>query len=488
MSASRFYTHLPAVAALLWLLGASTLGAQTPGAPATPLGSQSTPTLDALAAEIRRLQLAIQALQSQLDDSRQQTAAVQQALEAMRDSLTEERDLLTAQISTLEQAKVESGSKYRVRVFGMALMQLVSARGTVDNIDLPSLAIEAVPGDSGGNISAAVRQSYLGVAVFGPPLGGAKTSADFTMDFFGGFPAANDGLSAASVRLRTLSLAAEGKRYSIRAGQEAVFFSPLSPTSLASTAYPALSQSGNIWAWTPQVSVERRIERPGSTEVNLRGGVLDSLTGELPAGEYSRLATAGERSRLPAFAGRVGWRRTRDDRVFSAGAAVYYARQNWKYERNVHAAAFTADWDWPLSDRVLVSGEFYRGRAIGGLGGGANSSVLFEGSATDPGSIVHPLRSTGGWTQVKLKTTPRLEFNGVFGLDRSRPRPTTATLEPPTDESPFAPSNSSAFINAIYQARSNIFFSVEYRRLWSTRIDGRAWLADHVTVSGGVAF
>ena len=253
-----------AITAGLSLLGSASLAGQDLPAAQRPTSSApDTPSLDALVAELHRLQQSIQFLQSELDDSRRQTAAVQQALQALRDELAEERDLLEEQVRTLEQTKVESGSKYRVRLFGMALMQLVSTRGTVDNIDLPSLATESVPGDSGGNVSAAVRQSFLGLSVFGPRLGSAETSAGITLDFFGGFAGANDGLSAARVRLRTMSFAADGKQVSIRAGQEGLFFSPLSPTSLASTAYPALSSSGNLWSWTPQVYAERRVERSG---------------------------------------------------------------------------------------------------------------------------------------------------------------------------------------------------------------------------------
>lgn len=449
---------------------------------------QVQPSMDALVAEIRRLQQAIDALQVQLAESRRETADVQQSLEDLRDQLEEERDLLAGQVASLEQTKVESGSKYRARLFGMALLQLISTRGGVDNIDLPLLAIETAPGDSGGSISAAVRQSYIGLAVFGPKLNGFETSGDLRLDFFGGFPDVNDGLSAPGVRLRTMQIALEGERTSLRIGQEAPFFSPLSPTSLASTAYPGLSSSGNIWAWTPQVYVERRYAREHDTSWVLRGGVLDALTGELPAGEYARLSTAGERSRMPALAARAAWRRGKDDHVSSIGGAAYYSRHNWSYDRNINAWAAAVDAELPISRTVKISGEAYTGLAIGGLGGGAHSSVLFDGSPDDPSSTVFPLRSNGGWAQLKLKTTPRLEFNIAAGGDRSLPRHVDVLLQPPSLDAPSASRNASGFANLIYQLRSNLFLTVEYRRLWTTRLDGRAWIADHVNIGGGIAF
>lgn len=464
----------------------SPLGAQ----PAAPLAALPQPesASAALAANLRRLQQAIDALQVQLTESKRETADVQQALQALREQLEEERALLAAQVSSLEQTKVESGSKYRARLFGMALMQLVSTRGAVDNIDLPTLAVESTPGDSGGNISAAVRQSYIGIAVFGPRVRGVETSGDLRLDFFGGFPAANDGLSAPGVRLRTMQIAAEGTRLSLRAGQEAPFFSPLSPSSIASSAYPAMSSSGNIWAWTPQVYLERRFERSGNTTLSVRAGVLDALTGELPAGEYSRLATAGERARMPASAVRVGARRGTAERALSAGASGYYSRQNWGFDRVVNAWALTTDWELPLSNAFRLSGEAYAGRAIGGLGGGAHSSVLFDGAPGDAASTVHPLDSLGGWAQVKVKHSPRVETNMAFGIDRSKPKAFDGFLQPPSDEAPSATRNGSGLLNVIYQLRSNLFLTAEYRRLWTRRFDGRNWLADHLNFGGAIVF
>lgn len=487
----------PALAILMCVAAAPAVSAAQdvlpPQPPATTIASDRA-TPDALLAEIRRLQDAIVALQTELAEARRQTADVQQALQTLRAKLDEEQQLLESTLSGVDQVKVESGSKYRVKVFGMALMQLVSARGSVDNIDLPILAMESMPGDSGANVSAAVRQSFIGLAVFGPKWLGLDTSGDLRLDFFGGFPAVNDGLSAPGLRLRTMSIAADGATFSVRAGQETPFFSPLSPSSLANTAYPAMSSSGNIWAWTPQVYVERRFARSEVSTVTVRAGVMDPLTGELPAGEYSRLPTAGERSRFPASAARVGWRRRHEptdhlsERVTAGGAGMYYSRHNWGFNRTVNAWAVTGDFEVPVSARLSFSGEVYRGEAIGGLGGGAHSSVLFDGPPHDPASVVYPLRSLGGWAQAKVIVTPRLDVNIALGGDRSRPQPFDGLLEPPSNEVPSASRNASGFANVIYQARSNLMFTVEYKRLWTRRFDGRAWLADHLSLGGAIVF
>src|SRR5206468_12787846 len=65
----------------------------------------------------------------------------------------------------------------------------------------------------------------------------------------------------------------------------------------------------------------------------------------------------------------------------------------------------TADWDLPLSHGFSLSGEFYRGLAVGGLGGGIGRSVIFSGPAYAPGTQVNGLDSVGGWSQLKFRPT-----------------------------------------------------------------------------------
>ena len=64
-----------------------------------------------------------------------------------------------------------------------------------------------------------------------------------------------------------------------------------------------------------------------------------------------------------------------------------------------------------------LSGEFYRGLALGGLGGGSYQSALFSGSPTDPNSRVRGLDSLGGWAQLKLRPSAKVEFNFAGGQD-----------------------------------------------------------------------
>jgi hypothetical protein len=272
------------------------------------------------------------------------------------------------------------------------------------------------------------------------------------------------------------------------AGQDEPFFSPLSPSSLASLALPAFSYSGNLWVWTPQVRVERRFAVSEGSSLALQAGILDPLTGEPPYSQFYRYPQAGERGRQPAYASRVAWSRKAWGQPLALGVGGYYARQNWGIGRNVDSWAATADWSVPLGPRFSWTGEFYRGRALGGLGGGTGRSVLYSGDLADPASLILGLNTVGGWSQLKFMATQKLEFNTAFGEDL----PFARDLDRyPNSSSYYDPSigrNQSGFFNMIYRPRSNFLFSAEYRRLWTARAYEPTATADQVNLSVGVLF
>ena len=470
---------------------------------AIAISSTWAPTAGAqdVAAQLRELQSAVEALRTELADARRESDQLRRDLQTLRDQLgagttedrteepdAEELELLAAKVDDLEQTKVESGSKYHVRLSGLALLQGALTQGEVDSVDLPGVARPAVPGRDGGSISGGVRQSYVRLEVFAPRVAGVRTSGEITFDFFGGFPITTEGLTSGLARMRTTTITFDWDHTRIVAGQEAPFFSPVSPTSLLSSAYPALWSAGNMWSWIPQVHVEHLVLRRGPAAVVLQGGVLDPLTGEPPVSEYERAPTAGERSRRPAAAGRVAWQRVTPARTTRVGAGAYYSQQSWGFERTVNAWAATADWTVPIGPWLAISGELYRGRAVAGLGASASPSVGFAGLPDSSSSAVMPFNSTGGWSQVKLAPLQAFELNMAFGSDRSAPTGSLQLFEAGFIDPATVRRNASAFINGIYRARSNLLFSIEYRRLRSATFGGATHTAGHLSVGGGVGF
>jgi hypothetical protein len=402
----------------------------------------------------------------------------------------EDQQLMNGKLNDLYQTKVESGSKYRLRLSGIVLLNMYDNRGTVDNQDFPLLAEPAQsqplfvsPSSFGGTL----RQSQIKLQVFGPDIAGARTSADVQFDFAGGFPETWNGVAKGVVRLRTGTIRLDWANTSIVAGQDRLFFAPLAPTSLATLATPALSYAGNLWSWTPQVRVEHRIVFSDHSNLMFQAGILDSLSGDIPVEGYDRYPSWGELSGQPAYAARVSWSHRAFGQNLTVGFGGYYARQSWAFSRNVDGWAGTTDVTLPLGKLFEFTGEFYRGRAVAGVGGGIGQTVLFTGSFLDPATTLKGLDSMGGWAQLKFKPRANFEINGAIGLDN----PFASELRNYNSNPIYLDSytrNLSPLVNFIYQVRSDVLFSTEYRRLQTSVLDSGSNSANHVNLSLGYIF
>src|SRR5262249_7392558 len=398
---------------------------------------------DRFRAETRELRRELDAAKSQPNDQRSELARSDAALrEAKPDiadnqgaasaapvedrvaKLEDEYRLLTGKVDDQYQTKVESGSKYRVRLSGIALMNLFGNRGMLDTIDVPQRAEPLGPVFGRGSFGETLRQSQIGLEVFGPTWAGAKVHGDLRFDFAGGFPDTQNGVTLGLARLRTGAIRFEWPRTTVVAGQEAPFFSPLSPTSIATLAEPAFSYAGNLWTWIPQLRVEHSIALTTGSDLSFQGGILDPLTGEPPGAQSERRPQAGESSRQPGYAGRIAWRRADEDRPLSFGFGGYYSKENWGFGRNVNGWATTADAIIPLGRRFEARGELYPGRRLGGLGASGAHSIVSSDILNNPQTVLEGLDSAGGWGQLKFRATPTLEFNAAYGEDN----PSASTL------------------------------------------------------------
>ena len=420
------------------------------------------------------------------------TSSTTAQLEQRVDQVEGDQQLLSGKVDDQYQTKVESASKYRVRFSGIVLFNLFGNSGSVDNQDVPTWATPPDPMGSTGSVGGTLRQTILGFEAFGPEVLGAHTSANVNFDFGGGFPATYNGVNSGLVRLRTAAIRLDWKDTSVIAGQDALFLSPQTPTSFASLIVPALSYAGNLWSWTPQLRVEHRFALSSDSRVTLQGALLDPLTGDPPAdGNYTwyRTPDAGEEARQPAYAMRVAYSHPWFGQTFTLGAGGYYSRENWGYERIVNGWAGTMDINLPLSRRFALSAEFYRGAAIGGLGAALGRSVVYDGMLSDPNTYVNPVNAVGGWAQFKFRATPKLEFNGAFGQDS----PFAADIryfgdQVQSDAPAYFTANRGAFGNVIYRPRSDLLFSMEYRRLRTFTIYDDSYDAGQLNLSVGVLF
>jgi hypothetical protein len=452
-----------------------------------------------------RMNHELQDTRSQLNDSLQQIKELQKSLEELRSQVNGKQEtgkrtdeptaaeadqnvtFLAAKVNEMHQDKVESAGKYPVKLSGLVLFNAYTNRGSLDIQDLPNLAFPSFPGSADGSTGMTLRQTVLGLSATGPQLWGAHLSADVSVDFAGGSPTTSYGVTAGLVRLRTAHLNLDWNNTSLTIGQDAPFFSPLSPTSYATVLEPAMSWAGNLWVWTPEIELEHRVHLYEHTSLVMQGGVLDALTEEVPPFQ-GRNSTAGEASRYPEIAGRIALDRSETDHPFMFGFGASRAQQRYEAFDAITSWTVNTDFRFVPIKHLELSGEWYTGQAAGGLGGGIWSSVIFS-DAIFPHNAMHSLRSTGGWAQLKVKPTSRFEINAAMGQDENFGN-SLHFFANPISTMGFAPlqKNRAEFVNFIYTPNSVLLFSAEYRHLFTSPVDGEGSSGDHINLSAGVRF
>src|ERR1700689_1675485 len=156
--------------------------------------------------QVEESQKELAELRRQLDEVRRQMnggaadadPADAEQLAAQVEALKENQTMQQSEIATHEQSKVESESKYPVKLSGLILLN-----GFVNTtkVDMPAAPATALPGV--GSTGVTMRQTVLGVDARGPHVFGASSRADLRTDFFGSTEGGGLYSAAGLVRLRT---------------------------------------------------------------------------------------------------------------------------------------------------------------------------------------------------------------------------------------------------------------------------------------------
>ncbi|MGH9733450.1 MAG: hypothetical protein ACRD8A_02515 [Candidatus Acidiferrales bacterium] len=397
--------------------------------------------------------------------------------------------ILKAEVEAHEQEKVESGSKYRVKLWGLALFNAFDVNGRVNNLDVPTMALNQSAGTAPGSLGASFRQSTFGITGTGPDLFGWRTSADLQMDFFGALPAGYGGGSSGILRLRLARIRFDGDHTSIIAGLDTPFFSPETPTSFMSIAVPAFATSGNLWNWSPTIRVEQRFDT-GSSQLKVEAGVL-APSEYATASSGVREPTPGEASRQPVYAVRVSANGTHGDRPTTVGVSALYFPQRFLGGETVSGWGSVADWRIPVLPHTEFSGEFFAGRGLDSFGGVPvpliQSQEYVEYAESAAPELTRALM-LGGWSQLKFVVNAQNEFNVAVGAGNrdSGDVARAGVLFPAANY--LSPRNQTILVNYIFRPRSDLLFSPEYRRLRTYSLTGAPAKASQIGLAAGFIF
>jgi uncharacterized coiled-coil protein SlyX len=453
--------------------------------------------------KLKRLSDAVVQVQSQMAESQRQLQLLQEQLTALKsqidsgpgeppktlssrtatstslDDLRERQAVAESQIATHEQAKVESESRYPVRLNGLILFNtFVNTRRVDDPID-PTYALSG-----SGTTGMSVRQTILGLRATGPHLLGATSHADINVDFFGNGSQQTYG-SSGFLRLRTAHASLEWRNTEAFFSLDRALIAPNVPTSLVSTAQPNLSWSGDLWTWNPQVGLRHQIALSSNQNLQFEGALIDVQDPHLPNALSSTSFTLAQRSRWPGLESRLGYAVGDRNSGFRIGVGQYLSPHRTLERYRFNAWALSGDLRLPLGRHFQITSNVYRGAGLGGLGGGGYVDYI------DPANtegIAKPLNVIGGWMQASIRHSERLQFNGGFGIDAPFATDVRAATVAHGTTYPGLTRNRAAYGNVIFSPSSYLLLSLEYRRLWSDYQAGPTRTADAIGVAAGYRF
>jgi len=419
-----------------------------------------------------------------------------QATAAALQEIRERQAMQATQIAVHDQTKVESESRYPVKVTGMVLLNGFVNTGAVD---LPATPTLAVPGD--GSTGASVRQTILGLDARGPHLLGADSYASVRVDFNGRPSAASStagysgyfGANGMLLRLRTARAALRWSQTEAFFSLDRPLFSPDAPSSLVAVAEPPFAWSGNLWTWNPQLGVTQDFAPTGSRGLRLQAALIDAgdapLSPVLNTPANAIPASSAEHSRWPGVEARVallGAGRDPDRNHFGVGG--YFAPHRSSIGPSFDSWAGTLDGNLMLPAGLRFTASFYRGLALGGLGGGAFKDFAYRYDEDSREYYFRPLDDVGGWAQLKEKINERLEFNAALGMDNVFASELRFYFDPNALMTQNLARNRTYTGNVIYSPSAYLLFSFEYRHLESSPVIGPPAESNIVGLGAGYKF
>lgn len=508
---SRISKRLGVFCLAVLFLGPSPSVASAQTSSPSPSSETTEERVQRLTAAVEQAQAQMNAYQNQLQELQKQLVALQQQLAAEKsgasaapppppptvagesssqavsaaslDEIRERLAIAESQIATHEQTKVETESKYPLKVTGLVLFNaFVNTR----QVNIPEDPSYAMPGS--GSTGLSLRQTLLGLDARGPQLFGASSNADVRVDFFATGTQTNYS-AYGLLRLRTAHAELNWNHTRAFVALDRSLVAPYTPSSLVALGEPPLSWSGNLWAWIPQIGISHQVPLHNSM-LKLAAGLLDVPNPPLlnQAAPNPPAASQGERSRWPATNARVAFAKGSNGEGPEIGLGGYFSpRMTSSSNTRYNAWAGTLDLRLPLGPHFEFLSNAYRGQALGGLGAGGYVDYVYEYKPTS--RELYPLDDIGGWAQLKFKAKERLEFNTAYGIDNPfandiRLSETTS----PTGTYSGLSRNRTVFGNVIYSPSAYLIFSLEYRKLWTNYTAGPTSTSDVIGLGAGYRF
>lgn len=298
-----------------------------------------------------------------------------------------------------------------VRVTGVVLINGFHTSKRSPNVDIPPFVTPVGPADSlgdGDGLGMTARQTRLGVIAFWPDVAGGELRAEVDADFYGGQQASNFGDNFPLLHLRRAVAELSWHRASILVGQEVPLISEYNPSSFATMGLSGFGSSGNLWLWLPQFRGALHLVRTSNVRLSVEGAVMAPSSSEA-AGELMTQPDRAEQSDRPYLQSRAILRWGNGDRSGDISVGGHLGWLATTSDALLKSRAFAVAARIPLVPTTSITGEWFDGQALAGLGGGG------IGQNTGPGDVAVPSR--GGWAQFEWKPLDALALSVGYGED-----------------------------------------------------------------------
>lgn len=424
-----------------------------------------------------------------LDSLRVRLARAEAAIALLREELAGETE-----------STVHTRSRFRVDLSARVLMNAFVTAGRVNSEDVPLIvqppAAAGAQPPASSSLGFTLRQTRLGIATSVTDVLGGTFDGDADVDFFGGVQTApGDRRLFPEPRLRTARARLTWRGTEVMFGAETPLISDLDPISLAAIGLPEFSAAGNLWNWLPQVRLTRALGRDTSAIGGMRWAVqvaaMTPYAAQTAPGEPDAV-DAGDRSRRPAFEGRLRARWGEDGDATISNALI--ARGGGEIGVGMHRGwiaiapgvtkeshAVSLDARAVLHPGVEIRGEAYAGRLLRGLGGGGiaqNFGVDTEeyppGTPPPPaGALGPPIRDIAGWAQINVQPHPLVLGSAGCGVDVAN-----------HEDNPTRLQNTVCALGLSWRPAQPLVLGIEYRRL-GTRYSTGTYGAQHLNLALG---
>jgi hypothetical protein len=462
--------------------------------------------VERLTAAVAQVEAQMLANQKQLEELRKQLAALQvqmaaegksptsdsvnasrsvAALSSAVDEIRERQAIEESEIATHEVTKVETQSKYPLKLTGLLLFNgFVNTR----QVDVSAAPSYAVPGS--GSTGLSLRQTVLGFDVRGPHILGATSRGDLRVDFFANDVQSNYATSGI-LRLRTAHLDLDWKHTQAFVELDRSILEPNEPTSLVAVALPELAWAGNLWNWNPQVGVSHEFAVSDASSFKVEGALIDTFDPQPPGSSSTATVTQTESSRWPGSEARLAFEHSTKGGSAEFGAGGYFSPHRTGNGDTFDAWAASADLHLPVARHFDFTANAYRGQALDGLGAGGYVNYYYASSYGYP--VARALDDVGGWTQLKARAGQWIEFNTGFGTDNPFAKEVNAAAAyTGGSESGLTYSglarNRVFYSNVIWSPSAYLQFSLEYKHLWTNFASGPAAFSDNIGLGAGYKF